>query len=109
MGAPLIVVHSLRRGFGATPVLQGLDLDVGGGTVFGLVGRNGAGKTTLIRVLLGLLRSEGGSVSVLGYDPWHHEPAYYRSTGVVLEHDGFFGNLTFSQNMVFYARARGTT
>jgi len=107
MDAPLIDVRSLHRGFGATQVLRGLDLQVGPGTVYGLVGRNGAGKTTLIRLLLGLLRPDSGAVSVAGRDPWRHEPSCHRAVGAVLEHDGFLGNLTFGQNMAFYADARG--
>ncbi len=103
----LITAHGLTKGFGARQVLRGVELELGAGQVYGLVGRNGAGKTTLIRILLGLLRHESGKLRVLGHEPWRHSPEYYHGVGTVLEHDGFFGNLTFVENMRFFARAKG--
>jgi ABC-type multidrug transport system ATPase subunit len=98
---------ALCRAFGANQVLKSIDLSVAPFTVHGLVGLNGAGKTTLIRILLGVLRAGGGSVRVLGVDPWEHPPSMYQRMGVVLEHDGFWGTMTFGQNMSVYAAAKG--
>jgi len=61
-----IEVSGLRKSFGKTVALDGLDLSVAAGEVHGFLGPNGAGKTTTIRVLLGLLRSDGGTASLLG-------------------------------------------
>jgi ABC-type multidrug transport system ATPase subunit len=97
---------ALARAFGANKVLTQVDLSVQRSTVYGLVGLNGAGKTTLIRILLGLLRPSAGSVRVLDTDPWRHDPSVYRRMGVVMEHDGFWGNLTFVQNMRIFAAAK---
>jgi ABC-2 type transport system ATP-binding protein len=65
-----IEVSGLRKSFGKTVALDGLDLTVEAGEVHGFLGPNGAGKTTTIRVLLGLLRSDGGTARLLGGDPW---------------------------------------
>jgi ABC-2 type transport system ATP-binding protein len=65
-----IEVASLRKVFGKTIALDGLDLTVSTGEVHGFLGPNGAGKTTTIRILLGLLRADGGTAQLLGGDPW---------------------------------------
>jgi ABC-2 type transport system ATP-binding protein len=66
-----IEVAGLRKVFGKTVALDGLDLIVSAGEVHGFLGPNGAGKTTTIRILLGLLRADGGTARLLGGDPWH--------------------------------------
>ena len=65
-----IEVRALRKTFGRTTALDGLDLTVRSGEVHAFLGPNGAGKTTTIRILLGLLRKDGGEASLLGGDPW---------------------------------------
>jgi ABC-2 type transport system ATP-binding protein len=66
---PVIEISDLTRRFGAREALSSVTLQIPRGGVYGLVGANGAGKTTLIRHILGLLRSEKGSVHVFGRDP----------------------------------------
>jgi ABC-2 type transport system ATP-binding protein len=66
---PVIVTTALTKRFGAAMALDGLDLEVHSGEVFGFVGPNGAGKTTTIRLLLDLLRPTAGTVRVFGRDP----------------------------------------
>ena len=65
----VVEVAALSRRFGATMALDGVDLTIPRGAVFGLVGENGAGKTTLIKHLLGLLKAKAGTVRVFGLDP----------------------------------------
>ena len=67
--APVALTGVVKR-YGERRALDGFDLRVAAGEVFGFLGPNGAGKTTAIRVALGLLRPDAGSVSVLGRDPW---------------------------------------
>ena len=67
---PPVRVRGLVKHFGRFKALDGLDLTVEAGSVHGFLGPNGAGKSTTIRVLLGLYRPDGGSVSVLGSEPW---------------------------------------
>lgn len=66
----VIEVEALDKFYGRFQALRGLDLRVERGRVHGFLGPNGAGKSTTIRVLLGLLRADGGTVRVLGQDPW---------------------------------------
>ena len=66
--ADAIVVTGLRKSFGATLVLDGIDLTVGRGTVFALLGANGSGKTTTINILTTLINADSGTASVAGFD-----------------------------------------
>ena len=74
-----IHVRGLQKHFGKVHALRGLDLDVPTGQVTGFLGPNGAGKSTTIRILLGLLRSDGGTAEVLGRDPWRDAVDLHRS------------------------------
>ena len=66
----VIEVRALRKSFGRTRALDGLDLTVRAGEVHAFLGPNGAGKTTTIRILLGLIKPDGGQAVLLGGDPW---------------------------------------
>ena len=66
---PVIEAEALRKRFGRVTALDGVDLSVAAGTVFGLIGPNGAGKTTLMRILLDVVRPSSGTVTVLGSAP----------------------------------------
>ena len=80
---PAIRTTGLVKKFGAFTALDGLDLEVARGEVHGFLGPNGAGKSTTIRVLLGLLRADGGSAELLGGDPWHDVVALHRRVAYV--------------------------
>jgi ABC-2 type transport system ATP-binding protein len=80
---PVIDIHGLVKKFGTFRALDGLDLTVERGEVHGFLGPNGAGKSTTIRVLLGLLRSDGGTVRLLGGDPWTDTTALHRRLAYV--------------------------
>ncbi|WAZ24778.1 ATP-binding cassette domain-containing protein [Streptomyces cinnabarinus] len=77
--APAIEVRGLRKAFGATPALGGVDLTVAPGTVCGLLGPNGAGKTTMVRILATLSLPDGGTARVAGHDVVGH-PARVRGS-----------------------------
>jgi ABC-2 type transport system ATP-binding protein len=79
----VITVTGLRKSFGHTNALDGLDLTVSQGEVHGFLGPNGSGKSTTIRVLLGLLRADSGTASVLGQDPWRDATELHRSIAYV--------------------------
>ncbi|WP_345201856.1 ABC transporter ATP-binding protein [Fodinibacter luteus] len=79
----VISVTGLHKSFGRTVALDGLDLAVREGEVHGFLGPNGSGKSTTIRILLGLLRADAGTASVLGRDPWRDATELHRSLAYV--------------------------
>ncbi|MFC7402078.1 ATP-binding cassette domain-containing protein [Citricoccus sp. GCM10030269] len=80
---PIIEVKGLIKNFGTVRALDGLHLSVVPGEVHGFLGPNGAGKSTAIRVLLGLLRADSGTVRLFGRDPWHDAVALHRRLAYV--------------------------
>jgi ABC-2 type transport system ATP-binding protein len=83
MGEPVILTEGLVKRFGSFAALDGLDMSVAEGEVHGFLGPNGAGKSTAIRVLLGLLRANGGRTRLLGGDPWRDVVALHRRLAYV--------------------------
>jgi ABC-2 type transport system ATP-binding protein len=102
-----IEVSGLRKAFGKTVALDGLDLTVAAGEVHGFLGPNGAGKTTTIRVLLGLLRSDGGTARLLGGDPWREAVALHRRLAYVPGDVTLWPNLTGGEVIDLLGRLRG--
>ena len=84
--------------------MDGLDLDVPSGSIFGFLGPNGAGKTTTIRLLLGLVEPSAGEAEVLGRDVRSDSQGIRERVGVLLENDGLYERLTARQNLDFFAR-----
>src|SRR5665648_30888 len=76
----VIRTRGLTKSFGNTRALDGVDLTVGRGEVHGFLGPNGSGKSTTMRVLLGLLRKDGGEATLLGGDPWRDAVAPWVAT-----------------------------
>ena len=101
-------IRGLQKSFGRTRALDGLDLAVPPGTVAGFLGPNGAGKSTTIRVLLGLLRADGGTARLLGGDPWHDAVALHRRIAYVPGDVTLWPNLTGMQAIDFLASLRGS-
>ncbi|MFV0632544.1 ATP-binding cassette domain-containing protein [Demequina sp.] len=81
--SPAIEVESLVKSFGKFQALGGVDLTVAEGEIHGFLGPNGAGKSTTIRVLLGLLKADSGTVRLLGGDPWKDVVALHRRLAYV--------------------------
>ncbi|HVY47796.1 MAG TPA: ABC transporter ATP-binding protein [Minicystis sp.] len=104
---PSLKLAGVCKSFGGKACLDGLDLSVEEGMVFGFLGPNGAGKTTTIRIVLGLLVPERGDVEVLGMDPRKTPTAVRREIGALLDHDGHYDRLTALQNLAFHAGVRG--
>jgi len=80
-----IETHSLHKHYGDIHAVDGLDMHVPSGAVYGFLGRNGAGKTTTIRLLAGLAHASGGEMRVLGLDPRVDSVAILERTGLVIE------------------------
>jgi ABC-2 type transport system ATP-binding protein len=102
-----ISVSGLVKTFGRTRALDGLDLTVRTGEVHGFLGPNGAGKSTTIRVLLGLLRADSGSVSLLDGDPWAQATELHRRLAYVPGDVTLWPNLTGGEVIDLLGRLRG--
>jgi ABC-2 type transport system ATP-binding protein len=103
----VIEAHGLTKRFGRTRALDGLDLTVGEGDVHGFLGPNGAGKSTTIRVLLGLLRADAGTASVLGRDAWRDAVAIHRDIAYVPGDVTLWPNLSGGETIDYLTRLRG--
>ncbi|MEU7278485.1 ABC transporter ATP-binding protein [Streptomyces sp. NPDC045431] len=102
-----ITVSGLRKSFGRTHALDGLDLTVATGEVHGFLGPNGAGKSTTIRVLLGLLRADSGAAQLLGRDPWQDAVELHRRVAYVPGDVTLWRNLSGGEVIDLYGRLRG--
>ena len=106
MGDP-IEIQQLVKTFGPTRALDGLDLTVRTGEIHGFLGPNGSGKSTTIRVLLGMLRADSGSVRLLGGDPWHEAASLHRRLAYVPGEVNLWPNLTGGEVIDLLGRLRG--
>jgi ABC-2 type transport system ATP-binding protein len=95
----VISAQGLMKTFGDKPALDGIDLEVSGGTVLGLLGPNGAGKTTTVRVLTTLLRPDAGRVRVMGVDVLRHPAQVRRLIGVSGQYAAVDEYLTGRENL----------
>jgi ABC-2 type transport system ATP-binding protein len=108
----VIEVEGLRKEYrrwrhGSVKAVDGLDLNVPEGGVFGFLGPNGSGKTTTIRCLLGLVRPSSGSCRVLGADTHRELPRVLPRIGSLVETPGLFPGMTARQNLALLGRLDG--
>ncbi|MGW0200704.1 ABC transporter ATP-binding protein [Nonomuraea sp. NPDC003201] len=94
-----IEVTGLRKSHQGFEAVKGISFEVAQGQIFALLGRNGAGKTTTVEVLAGFQRADGGTVRVLGLDPYTDRAAVRQRTGIMLQEAGFFPDLTVAQTV----------
>jgi ABC-2 type transport system ATP-binding protein len=104
MSSPALLCRQLVKTFDGMRALDGLDLSVDAGTIFGLLGPNGSGKTTTIRTSLGIYKPDGGSVELLGSaDPLNVR----RRTGYLPEERGLYARMKLQEQLAFLASIRG--
>jgi ABC-2 type transport system ATP-binding protein len=103
----VIRTEGLCKRYGSTLALEGLDLAVGQGEVYGYLGPNGSGKTTTIRLLLGLHRPSGGRAELFGLDAWREPVAAHRRVAYVAGEPFLWPALTSAETFEFLARVRG--
>jgi len=104
---PIIHTQGLTRRFGKTIAVDGLDLQVERGEIFGLVGPDGAGKTTTIRMLAAIMDPTSGSARVMGFDTVKQDEAIKRKMGYMAQQFSLYGDLSVAENMNFYADVFG--
>ena len=98
-GEPAVVTESLTHSYGSRVALDGVNLSVARGCLFGLLGPNGGGKTTLFRILSTLLTPTSGSVKVAGFDAVNQRHAVRQRIGVVFQSPSLDGHLTVAENL----------
>src|SRR6478672_5077530 len=104
---PVVSARGLVKNFGNVRALDGLDLEVNQGEVHGFLGPNGAGKSTTLRSLLGLLRTDGGTASVFGLDPWRDAVPIHRRLAYVPGDVALWPNLSGGETIDMLIRMRG--
>ena len=97
MERPMIQVENLTKNFGEVRALDGLNLQVAPGVIYGFLGPNGAGKTTTLRILSGLARTDGGQATIMGARVRLHDRYQLAKIGVLPEEPAFYGWMTAKQ------------
>jgi ABC-2 type transport system ATP-binding protein len=103
----LIQIRGLRKRFGDSAVIQGIELSIEEGEIFGLIGPDGAGKSTLIRMLAGILEPTAGEISLRGIDAVHAYEEVRSLVGYMPQTFGLYGLLTVEENLRAVARIHG--
>jgi ABC-2 type transport system ATP-binding protein len=106
---PVIEVTSARKVYGATVAVDALTFHVDRGEMFGVIGPDGAGKTSALRLICGLIRPDGGTVRVLGADPFRAHRTATTSIGYLSQRFSLYGDLTIDENIEFFARIHGVS
>jgi ABC-2 type transport system ATP-binding protein len=106
---PVIRTEGLSKRYGSTRALEGLDLAVHEGEVYGYLGPNGSGKTTTIRLLLGLHRPSSGRAELFGIDAWRDPVSAHRHVAYVAGEPFLWPALTSTETFEFLASVRGGT
>jgi ABC-2 type transport system ATP-binding protein len=104
MSSPAILVRDLKKYYGYKAAVDGVDLEVPRGSFFGFLGPNGAGKSTTIRILTGLIPSDGGTVEILGFRLPGQELEIKRRIGLVPDESLLFDRLTGAEFLEFVGR-----
>src|SRR4051812_23270239 len=107
MAEPAILVRDLRKFYGTKAAVDGVDLEVPCGSFFGFLGPNGAGKSTTIRMLTGLIPSDGGTIEILGLPMPAQEMEIKRRIGLVPDESLLFDRLTGAEFLEFVGRMYG--
>ncbi len=105
--APVVQMTGLTKRFKRTLAVDGADLTVAPGDIFGLLGPNGAGKTTIIRMMLGLIRPTAGQVTVFGYDPMRERGEVLARIAAIVEAPALYPGLTGRANLQAMALLAG--
>lgn len=100
---PAIDAQHISKSFGSVHALRDVSLNVPQGSVFGFLGPNGSGKTTMLRGLMGLMRFDGGSATLLGLDPWRDRVRLHARLGYLPSGSGVYARMTGLQMLDYVA------
>lgn len=103
----MLTIHNLRKNFGTFTALNGLNLEIEKGELFGFVGPNGAGKTTTMKIISGLLKADSGEVMVADVDAMKDTQGLKEKIGYMPDFFGVYDNLKAMEYMEFYASIYG--
>ena len=99
----VIEIKNLHKSYGSVIAINGIDLEIKPGEMFGLVGPDGAGKTTTIRILCGLIGQSNGSLKMFGKDLNTHKKEIQKSIGYLSQKFSLYGDLSVDENIEFFA------
>lgn len=102
MDSVIISVQNLHKRYGKTKAVDGIDLAISNGEVFGILGPNGAGKTTTIEILEGLRTQDSGEIEVAGFHPRKRSPEFHQIIGVQLQHTALFQRIRVGEALKFF-------
>jgi ABC-2 type transport system ATP-binding protein len=100
---PVVSIRDLHKRYGDHEAVRGIDLEVRRGEVFAFLGPNGAGKTTTVEIMEGFREASGGTVEVLGQNPWHAPASWRARIGIVLQESEAEPGLTVRECLDLYA------
>src|SRR3982074_565253 len=103
----VVRAEKLTKRFGALTAVDGIDLEVREGEVFGFLGPNGAGKTTTLRLLCALIAPTSGTAEVAGFRLGSEDEQIRSSVGILTEQPGLYERLSAEQNLLFFAALFG--
>lgn len=105
----MIEVSNVSKTFGTQNVLRNVNFYVNAGEIVGLLGPNGSGKTTLIRMLNGVIKPDGGDISINGFDPITQGDEIRKFSGIVTESAGLYHQMSGEENLAFFSELYGVS
>lgn len=95
----VVVFKDVVKKYGRIKALDSVSLEIEQGACVGLIGVNGAGKSTIMKTITGVISRSGGEVSVLGFDPWQHNPEMLAKIGLINESPALYPFLTGTEHL----------
>lgn len=102
----VLEVKDVKKSFGKRSIIKGLTFEVREGEIFGFLGPNGAGKTTTIRMMVGLISPDSGSIKIMGHDIKDRKNAL-KNVGAIVENPDMYGDLSGRENLRVFGRMYG--
>ncbi|MCD2346791.1 ABC transporter ATP-binding protein [Clostridium guangxiense] len=105
--AVVLEVKDVKKHIGKRQIIKGISFDIKEGEIFGFLGPNGAGKTTTIRMLVGLIAPNSGTIKIMDHDIQKEKEKALANVGAIVENPDMYGFLTGRENLIQYAKMYG--